>query len=79
MAVFTESERVEVWDQRQAVESDRLIGRRLTPETPEACVDAVEKGMEEYAALRVSTQNTRALWAAVVPTSFDRHLNLEDG
>ena len=29
MAVFTESERVEVWDRRQAGESNRSIGRRL--------------------------------------------------
>ncbi len=29
MAVFTESERVEVWDRRQGGESNRLIGRRL--------------------------------------------------
>ena len=29
MAVFTDSERVEVWDRRQAGESNRSIGRRL--------------------------------------------------
>ena len=29
MAVFTELERVEVWDRRQAGESNRSIGRRL--------------------------------------------------
>ena len=29
VAVFTESERVEVWDRRQAGESNRSIGRRL--------------------------------------------------
>ncbi len=29
MAVFSESERVEVWDRRQAGESNRSIGRRL--------------------------------------------------
>ena len=29
MAVFTESERVEVWDRRHAGESNRSIGRRL--------------------------------------------------
>ena len=29
MAVFTESERVEVWDRRQAGEPNRSIGRRL--------------------------------------------------
>ena len=29
MALFTESERVEVWDRRQAGESNRSIGRRL--------------------------------------------------
>ena len=29
MAVFTESERAEVWDRRQAGESNRSIGRRL--------------------------------------------------
>ena len=29
MGLFTEAERVEVWERRQAGESNRLIGRRL--------------------------------------------------